>query len=81
MALLNPALIRLVAADAKAASQSLSMQHPEANATDMLDRFVAETGTRWEHDTMVVGDYSIELPMLRFERDVVRRWQDRAKAS
>ena len=79
VALLNPALLRLLAAEAKAASASLSLRHLDTHATELLDRFMGEANTRWEHETMMVGQFDIELPMLRFERDVVRNWQNRAK--
>lgn len=79
VALLNPALLRLVAAERKTAARSLSMRDLGGEAAQTLDRFVAEAKTRWENETMVVGKFTIELPMLRFDRDVVREWQTRVK--
>jgi hypothetical protein len=76
-AVLNLGLLKLLTDEARSAGTLVLADVPR-RARQLLDDLVAESAASWESQTLELGETSIELPMLQYDRQVVAAWHARA---
>jgi hypothetical protein len=78
VACINLGLLQMLVNEAREATGGLVLKDLPVRARTMLDDFVREAGTAWEHETIDLVQTTVEVPMLQYDRGVSARWQTSA---
>ena len=78
VACLNLGLLQLLVDEAREVAGELSLRDLPVRAGTMLDDFLREAAPSWQHETINLGESSVDVPMLQYDRSVSARWRVRA---